>query len=176
MKDHSNPVVSTSEALASLKDFQRTTVDYVFERLYLTDGPRRFLVADEVGLGKTLIARGVIARAIEHLRGKVDRIDIVYICSNSDIARQNINRLKVKGEHVAFASRLTLLPLRVQEMRKATSGVNLISFTPATSLDVHGGLGQMDERLLLYCMLREHWDLGSRAAPMNVFQGKAGSK
>jgi hypothetical protein len=163
-------------ALHGLKDFQRQTVNYVFDRLYAPGGPRRFLVADEVGLGKTLIARGVIARAIEHLRGKVDRIDIVYICSNSDIARQNINRLKVKGEHVAFASRLTLLPLRVQEMRKATSGVNLISFTPATSLDVHGGLGQMDERLLLYCMLREHWDLGSRAAPMNVFQGKAGSK
>ena len=28
----------------------------------------RFLVADEVGLGKTLVARGVIAKAIDHLR------------------------------------------------------------------------------------------------------------
>ncbi len=52
-----------SEILNSLKDFQKDTVDYVFARLY-TDGDytRRFLVADEVGLGKTLVARGVIAK------------------------------------------------------------------------------------------------------------------
>ena len=49
--------------LAGLKDFQRRTVDRVFERLYLDDPPgRRFLVADEVGLGKTMVARGIVAR------------------------------------------------------------------------------------------------------------------
>src|SRR4051812_14201461 len=160
MKDHSNPVVSTSEALASLKDFQRTTVDYVFERLYLTNGPRRFLVADEVGLGKTMIARGVIARAIEHLRATVERLDVVYICSNGDIARQNLNRLQVGGDHVTIASRLSLLPLEQRNLEETKTGVNFLSFTPATSFDLQGGLGQADERLLLYCMLREIWELG----------------
>ncbi len=139
---HDTGATDTEAALRGLKDFQRQTVDYVFERLYADGSPRRFLVADEVGLGKTLIARGVIARAIDHLRGKVDRVDIIYICSNGDIARQNINRLKVSGQHTAFASRLTLLPLRIEEMRKAKSGVNFVSFTPGTSFDVHGGLGQ----------------------------------
>jgi hypothetical protein len=53
--------------LAQLKDFQRASVEYVFRRLYLDEKPaRRFLVADEVGLGKTLVARGVIAKAIQH--------------------------------------------------------------------------------------------------------------
>jgi hypothetical protein len=34
--------------------------------MYLDESPAlRFLVADEVGLGKTLVARGVIARALE---------------------------------------------------------------------------------------------------------------
>ena len=42
-------------ALAGLKDFQRTTVEYVFQRLYGSDSTSRFLVADEVGLGKTLV-------------------------------------------------------------------------------------------------------------------------
>ena len=56
-----------------------------------TDDPtRRFLVADEVGLGKTLVARGVIAKTIDHLWETVDRIDVVYICSNGQIARQNL--------------------------------------------------------------------------------------
>ena len=36
---------------------------------YGSDDPvRQFLVADEVGLGKTMVARGVIAKAIEQLR------------------------------------------------------------------------------------------------------------
>ena len=53
--------------LNTLKDFQRKTVDYVFDRLYGENGIGRFLVADEVGLGKTMIAKGIIAKAIEHL-------------------------------------------------------------------------------------------------------------
>ena len=62
------PQPDTQAILDGLKDFQRDTVDYVFRRLYLDDAcVRRFLVADEVGLGKTLVARGVIAKAIDHL-------------------------------------------------------------------------------------------------------------
>lgn len=45
--------------LDSLKPFQRATVEHAFRRLW-TDEDRvdRFLVADEVGLGKTLVAKG----------------------------------------------------------------------------------------------------------------------
>jgi hypothetical protein len=68
--------------MAGLKPFQRRSVDYVFDRLYGADHTRRFLLADEVGLGKTLVARGVIARVIDHLWDAVARIDVVYICSN----------------------------------------------------------------------------------------------
>ena len=83
-------------ALAPLKAFQRRTVDYVFDRLYADqDSVRQFLVADEVGLGKTMVARGVIARTIEKLWDTSERIDILYICSNQAIAAQNLNRLNV---------------------------------------------------------------------------------
>jgi hypothetical protein len=96
--------------LSGLKPFQRRSVDYVFDRLYGADATPRFLLADEVGLGKTLVAKGVIARAIDRLWDETDRIDIVYICSNHDIARQNINRLNLTGKKdFALASRITLL-------------------------------------------------------------------
>lgn len=85
--------------LADLKDFQRASVEAVHARLWDRDDPsRRFLVADEVGLGKTLVARGVIAKTIDHLWDTVERIDVVYICSNGQIARQNLPKLRVGGD------------------------------------------------------------------------------
>src|SRR5690242_2973579 len=133
----------TKSALEGLKDFQRATVDYVFSRFYGPNPTRRFLVADEVGLGKTLVARGVIARTIEHLRGK-DRIDIVYICSNADIARQNIQRLRIPGcADAARATRLTLLPLNMDDLRR--NRINFVALTPATSFEQTGGGGRIDE-------------------------------
>jgi hypothetical protein len=162
--------------LRDLKDSQRETVAHVFDRLYGPDSSRRFLVADEVGLGKTLVARGVIAKTIDLLREKqIKRIDVVYICSNADIARQNINRLRVGDEqHVELASRLTLLPRERERLDNTPSGVNFISFTPATSFDLHAGLGRADERVLLYWMLRRAWQFGNTKSAMNVFQGASG--
>ena len=46
--------------LNGLKDFQRATVDRV--DFLFRNGQNRVLVADEVGMGKTLIARGTIVK------------------------------------------------------------------------------------------------------------------
>jgi hypothetical protein len=161
--------------LGQLKGFQRDTVDYAFRRLYLdADSTHRFLVADEVGLGKTLVARGVIAKAIDHLWDKLDRIDIVYICSNAEIARQNINRLRPAGEDVfALASRITLLPLSTHELEERK--MNFISFTPGTAFQLAGGEGVWRERVLLYWLLRDAWGLRGKA-PLNVLQGWMGTE
>lgn len=145
-----------------LKDFQRATVEYVFRRLYLDeDCTSRFLVADEVGLGKTLVAQGVIARTIEHLRGEVERIDVVYVCSNTDIARQNIRRLNVtEQDDFALAERITLLPLRLHLITGPAGrprNLNFVSFTPGTSLDLKSSTGMAAERALLFRMLRDVW-------------------
>ncbi|MBW1953494.1 MAG: helicase, partial [Deltaproteobacteria bacterium] len=151
---------SAASILSQLKDFQRRTVNYVFERFYGANPTRRFLVADEVGLGKTLVARGIIARTIEHLQDKVKRIDIVYVCSNATIARQNINRLKVGGIHgFAMATRLTLLPIHVKKLNQ--NAINFISFTPGTALDLKGQGGKVEERALIYRILeKEPWNVG----------------
>jgi len=161
-------------ALKGLKDFQRDTLAYVFRRMYSDPDPtHRFLIADEVGLGKTMVARGLIAKVIDDLWDKVKRIDIVYICSNADIARQNVRKLNVTGaEDAAIASRITLLPTQIQGL--AASRVNLVSFTPSTSLELKSSLGTAEERALLYWMLKREWGLHG-AAPKNLLQGYAGA-
>lgn len=160
---------NTEHVLKALKDFQRQTVDYVFRRLYLdSDKTRRFLVADEVGLGKTLVARGLIAKAVDYLWDKVERIDVVYICSNADIARQNIARLYIEEKNdFTPPSRLTLLPLHLHGIKDGRR-LNFVAFTPGTSFDHRGGGGTGEERALLFNMLKSHWVLSGKA-PYNVF-------
>lgn len=156
---NSSPI-NAARILEQLKDFQRCTVDYVFRRLYLdNDATRRFLIADEVGLGKTLVAKGLTSRVIEHLwPSDIERIDIVYICSNADIARQNIARLNVTGMQSDSAStRITLLPIRIRNLNE--SRINFVSFTPATSFDLKSSMGIAEERALLFWMLRTRWQL-----------------
>ncbi|UEJ81847.1 helicase [Brachybacterium halotolerans subsp. kimchii] len=152
--------VDVDALLNGLKPFQRATVDHAFRRLW-TDGDSvsRFLVADEVGLGKTLIAKGVAARAIAHLRETTDRtVTIVYICSNSQIAGQNLDRLRelTGGEAQRNADRITMLP---QTMGSAPpGGVDLIAFTPGTSLRLGDATGRVGERVLLHWMLSHSID------------------
>jgi hypothetical protein len=165
--------VPVEQALEGLKDFQRRSVDYVFRRLYKDEKPaRRFLIADEVGLGKTLVARGLIAKAVDHLWDDIGRIDVIYICSNANIARQNINRLKIPGqEGFSLTSRMTLLPVTLHDLRE--NKLNFVSFTPGTSFDLRSSGGVMRERALLYYLLREAWDLNG-AGPINLLQCGAG--
>lgn len=145
--------VPLEQVLAPLKDFQRRTVDYAFRRMYL-DSPAapRFLVADEVGLGKTMVARGIIARTVEHLASRSRQIRVVYICSNAAIAQQNVRRLNVFGNaQVVLATRLTMLPVQLRQMQG--SGVTFVSFTPGTTFELKSRGGTADERAVLMRML-----------------------
>jgi hypothetical protein len=163
--------------LSPLKPFQRRTVDHAFERLFLApDSTTRFLVADEVGLGKTLVARGVIAKAIDHYWDNVDRIDIVYICSNQSIARSNLPKLQVTGEQersFALATRLTMLATelapREDEASFGDSKVNFISFTPGTSFQMGHSGGMAKERRVLFHLLDGLVE--PRIGLMNLTQG-----
>ncbi len=166
---------------ASLSAFQRATADYAFQRLYGdSDSTRRFLVADETGLGKTHVAKEVIAQTIEHLQGPdhVNRIDIVYVCSNADIAAQNIRKLNITGSNSpSFATRLSLL-ITMPEMLKPTGDggskpITFVAFTPGTSFQLGHQMGRKEERAVLYVLLRDHLGLrGARAtAALRIFQG-----
>ncbi len=166
------PRPDAAAILAGLKGFQRDTVEHAFDRLYVAaDSTRRFLVADEVGLGKTLVARGVIAKALDHLwdgEDQVKQIDVVYICSNAQIARQNVRRLRIGTDRFVRAGRLGLLPQEIHGLKD--NRVNYLALTPGTSFDLKSSMGIKAERVLLYHMVQRIWP-DPRKGPMNLFQG-----
>lgn len=142
----------------SPKEFQRATVRRVVERLKDPAGSRRFLVADEVGLGKTLVAQGVIKSWCAS--GKHQ--NVFYICSSLSIAHQNRRSLleiltpsQQKAAEVEV-DRLTLLPTIAPDP-KATP-FTLFTLTPGT-MPLKNRRGRVDERALLaeliYLMIPE---------------------
>ncbi len=145
--------------MAGLTDFQRATVERVDE--LFRSGQRRVLVSDEVGLGKTLVARGVLAKlaALRREEGD-DLVKVVYICSNAAIAGQNLRRLRITGElqvDESSSSRLSMQHLNIfrqendQELRRRY--IQLIPLTPQTSFTLRNGGGMAPERALMAVFL-----------------------
>lgn len=168
--------LDVAQVMAGLKDFQRDTAEYAFRRLYGPNPTHRFLVADEVGLGKTLVARGVIAKTIEHLKREGDaRTDIVYVCSNAAIAEQNLSKLNVLDqEATSIAERITLLAVGGAD-ETLNHDVNFIAITPNTSLRLGNSPGCFNERALLYALFdrvtndgRLHCAGGKRVFYLNI--------
>ena len=58
----------TVRRISEAKGFQLATAQAALQTLTSEDGPRRFLVADEVGLGKTVVARTIIQEMIKRRR------------------------------------------------------------------------------------------------------------
>ena len=178
------PRIDVTATLADLKDFQRRTAEWAFERMYADDDPAlRFLVADEVGLGKTHVAKGVIAQVIDYLGRTGDkRHDIVYVCSNAAIARQNIRKLAPKGIEPTLVpvDRLTMLPLvDLRDEQDGRPGINLLAITPGTSLRFGRSTGRFPERALAYTLLRSHWGddvMDERARSIFWFGLRKGSR
>ncbi|MER8840875.1 DEAD/DEAH box helicase [Mesorhizobium sp. M0601] len=141
-----NPSTGRSEPTR----FQARTIAYVVKRFWEDAEPaRRFLVADEVGLGKTMVAREVLAEALRRRPG--ESIDIVYLCSSQPVASQNLKRLKVHGHGGnTRATRLTLLAAEPPGL----NGIRYFALTPDTSFKVTGRSGTIRERALIYRCLR----------------------
>ncbi|MEG2787997.1 MAG: DEAD/DEAH box helicase [Romboutsia sp.] len=154
-----------SKVVNGLKTFQKHTISKAVDLILDEKGSKRVLIADEVGLGKTLIAKGVIARLTEHYKNdkkpEKKELKIVYICSNLSIASQNLEKLKIFDDdnvENTTEARLTMLALKKQNKN---SFLNFIPLTPATSFDLKDGGGVRLERIILYFILLKNRDLKS---------------
>lgn len=164
-----------AQTMCGLKDFQRATVeriDYLFRH-----GQNRVLVADEVGMGKTLIARGAIVKTARlRLEEGDDLLKVVYICSNTGIASQNIQKLKVsrtaKIEGVSD-TRLSMLHLKIAEQEADPSiregFIQLIPLTPGTSFQMTNGGGTVNERALMFAILSRMPELAEYKTELERF-------
>lgn len=161
--------------MAELHEFQLAAVDRIISRLTDANGSRRFLLADEVGLGKTLVARHVIDGLKRRRR---HGFTVVYICSNSEIADQNRGRL-CSEEDSSVPGRLTLLALQSKQIKEGRdkNQLQVFAFTPGTSLQIEHGTGIAQERrLLLYLLVRVWRKRVNKAKWREFFRCSAGSE
>lgn len=117
--------------MTTLAEFQRRTVQVALCRLE-ADGPRRFLIADEVGLGKTIIARSVA----EGLRRGRRHLNVLYLCPSLEIVGQNRSKFVsltgiAEKEYNPGEDRLALVPGSPPD---EGNGFRIYTFTPETSL------------------------------------------
>ena len=97
----------------TLADFQQKTADRIVD--VFRGGQLRVLLADEVGLGKTIVARAVIKQVGDWHRDVLndDHFKVVYICSNISIASQNAQKLGIKDQMNISESRLSMQHLNI---------------------------------------------------------------
>lgn len=146
----------------TITDFQEATAQRILH-IFKNMGHRRVLLADEVGLGKTMVAKKVIDLVKEwHKQNGDDFFKVVYICSNINIADQNIEKLGVANKMNINQSRLSMqhlfITLANKDIRdtaqKTDMPESIIPLTPSTSFRLTNSLGTAYERALMFDILK----------------------
>ena len=141
---------------AVAKPFQEATVRAAVAALRRDGGPRRFLVADEVGLGKTVVARDVIARLAVRRRKPF----VVFYITSGKVGDQNKRDLldwlpeEQRKAALSGADRLGLIPFT----KTPKCPIHLYALTPGTSFppaDTRSSPGRALERALISRLLRK---------------------
>lgn len=159
--------------MANPKPFQSATVEAALRAFSQKNA--RFLVADEVGLGKTVVAQQVIQRMMDAKSGP---LVVFYVCNSLSIAAQNRRKLleilAEYGRRSAHCSvdRLTLIPLYEPPSHPK---LHLYTLTPETSIPIRKNRrrdGRQEERALIHCLVQRLWPKLLRDR-CNLFQRNA---
>ena len=145
------------EVMSQLRDFQKVTVDYLVKRMY-EEGQNRMLVADEVGLGKTWIAKGVIAQAYKRWSEDKNNADkhfnVFYICSNQQFFDQNLKKVNFTKDSQCIIKAINRISMLAMKPNKNVP-IHIYSLTPDTSFRAKSSQGIKDERYVIYSILQQ---------------------
>ncbi len=136
-------------------DFQVATANHILH-LFKDKGQKRVLLADEVGLGKTIVAKEVIDMVAKWHKESTNKshFKVVYICSNVGILQQNAQKLGIRDTLSVSDSRLSMQHLLINEKSGNDSDyMQLIPLTPNTSFSISNGRGTQAERALMFVHL-----------------------
>lgn len=166
---------ATAQRIAEI--FRAATIDEAGNEK-LSGGQRRVLLADEVGLGKTHVAARVIS-LVRNMRQEVNdkMFRVVYVCSNMNIANQNIQKLEIKNKADVSESRLSMQHLTIREREAEITdndtelmGEIIIPLTPTTSFSLTGRpMGIANERALIAQILLRIEPFGKYKSEVHEF-------
>lgn len=123
-----------------LTKFQKDSVESIMKHFYPdpdkegNTNTSKYLLADEVGLGKTLVARGVIEEVRKKWAGDKKEGEVFYVCGNLQLAQQNLRKLESYREmHILKdfmykfkTDRLSMLFLQTLYMKEWISVISRI--------------------------------------------------
>ena len=136
----------------TIYQFQKDSVDHIINYYNSYNNGKRkkaFLLADETGLGKTIVDREVVKQLYKQYKKDSSENEnrkafrLLYICSNLDLAQTNLNKLKWKDIDCKEpkSDRLSMISkdLIASENNDGSSPIEYYSITPAISLQEKGG-------------------------------------
>lgn len=162
------------------KPFQVATIRAAVRALRSSKAYRHFLVADEVGLGKTVVAQGVIRELMSQKRDENRPLVVFYVCSSLAIAAQNKRKLlEVLPElewpdALCTVDRLTLVGTTNAPHHRE---LQLYTLTPETSIPRSDGRtrrGLQSERALIFALLKHRFPKLLRVLRQDDFRLKPG--
>jgi len=167
--------------ISQAKGFQLATATAALKTMRDDDGPRRFLVADEVGLGKTVVARTIIS---ESMKGRRRPLVVFYVCSNLNIANQNrkklLELLETEDDQKRASARSDRLTLAANpNNRPKHERYNLYTLTPDTSIPLYrgrGGFGRVEERALIFRLLTKRFPSLDCSTVRKFFRWRASTR
>jgi len=160
--------------MASPKPFQNATVEAALRAFRRRNA--RFLVADEVGLGKTVVAQQIMLRMMDAKSGP---LVVFYVCNSLSIAAQNRRKLleilpdDERTTAHCSVDRLTLVPLYDPPSHPK---LNLYTLTPETSIPIRKNRrrdGRQEERALVHCLVKRLWPRLLRGRRRHLFRRNA---
>jgi hypothetical protein len=160
--------------MANPRAFQTATVEAALRAFRRRNA--RFLVADEVGLGKTVVAQQIMLRMMEAKSGP---LVVFYVCNSLSIAAQNRRKiLEILPEDERSSAhcnvdRLTLVPLHDPPSHPK---LNLYTLTPETSIPIRKSRrrdGRQEERALIHCLVKRLWPKLLRGQRRHLFRRNA---